>query len=120
MFPRFNQNGDDRRDRNLSSPYRHRYRHPLKFKCANGFGTVVTIGDDTCESHAWNTKKTGGYRAFVYKDHDLSSPIVTETRLTAEKQAFSVVTIAVTMRKTAFYRHPHRHRHGVCNGEVSP
>jgi hypothetical protein len=120
MLPTLNQKGDDRRDGNLSSPYRHRYRHHPKSNGGNRLQMTVTIGDDDIQACAWNKKKQGAYRACVYRNHDLSSPIVTEPRLTSEKQAVSAVTMAVTMQKTGFYRHPHRHRHGVCNGEVTP
>jgi hypothetical protein len=120
MFPRLNQNGDDRRDGNLSSPYRHPHRHPSKSSVHNGFGLPVTIGDDNPNPSVWNDQKTGECRAYVYKGWTISSPIVTQTRLTAENKAVSAVTIGGDDAKTAFYRHPHRHRHGVCNGEASP
>jgi hypothetical protein len=116
MSPKVNQNGDDRRDGNLSSPYRHRYRHHSKSSGDNVFRMTVTIGDDAPQAYTETIRKEV-FQCVYAKDWTLSSPIVTERRLDAEKKAFSAVTIAVTMRKTGFYRHPHRHRHVVCGGQ---
>ena len=120
MFPISTQTGDDRRDRNLSSPHRHRYRHHPKSNVRKGFGLLVTIGDDPPQAYAGKHKKECISSLVYAKACDPSSPIVTETRLTLENKWFSVVTMAVTMQKRGVYRHPYRHRHGFCNGEVTP
>ena len=117
MFPTLNQTGDDSVTEIYRHPYRHRYRHPSKSSSGNGFGMTVTIGDDESYSYAGKSKQER-FSCVYAKEQPLSSPIVTEVALSLEKQAFSVVTIPVTMRKRGFYRHPYRHRHDVCLAEA--
>lgn len=119
MSPTLTCFGDDRRDRNLSSPYRHRYRHHLMSSGGKGLQKPVTMVTIVPNLYA-ERPKTHTTHPYIYKGWRLSSPIVTETRLTLEKKGDSAVTMAVTMQKTGFYRHPHRHRSGVCNGEATP
>lgn len=122
MFPNLNHFGDDRSSKVMIDIYRHRYRHPSKPFGGNALRRKVTIGDDRFYLRGRQGQKrylTAVYRAVWRGDCRLSSPIVTNGIQTQWWQRVRAVTIAVTMRKTSFYRHPHRHRHDVCEATAA-